>query len=90
MSDDTDHQFDRADRAITRAATAIERAVGHLLDVTRPLEAVAPDYVIERLIDELLKRNPEALDWLNHELRGPGTMRVANALMDWRDLWASR
>jgi hypothetical protein len=87
---DSRHQFKLADRAVTRAAAAIERAVASLLAATLPLEAVAQDYVIERLADELMTRNPEAFDWLNHELRGPGSMRVANALMDWHDLWASR
>jgi len=83
-------EFERADRAVTRAAAAIERAIATMLATTLPLEAVARDYVIERLINELMERNPEALDWLNHELRGEGTMRVANALMDWRDLPIAR
>lgn len=89
MQPEVRRHFERADRAITRAAVAIERAVGNLLDVTLPLEAVARDYVVERLIDELMARNPQALDYFNKK-HGKGTMAVVNALMDWRDLWGDR
>jgi hypothetical protein len=36
----------------------IERAIADLLDRTLPMEHVAHDYLIERLIDELIERNP--------------------------------
>ena len=85
----SNREFDKADRAITRAAVAIERAITTLLDTTLPLESVACDYVVERLMDELMDRNPKALDYLNKRT-GAATMRVANALADWRDLWVDR
>jgi hypothetical protein len=88
MSTDN-REFHKADRAITRATVAIEQAITTLLDTTLPLESVACDYVVERLITELMKRNPEAMDYLNKRT-GAATMRVANALMDWRDVWADR
>ena len=82
-------EFEQADRAVRRAAVAIERAVATMLAATQPLERVALDYIIERLIDELMKRNPEVLDYLNKK-SGAATMRVANALADWRDIWVDR
>ena len=84
-----DRQFAAADRQVTRAAAKIERAVDDLLNKTCKLECVAPDYVLERLIADLIRRNPKALDYLN-EKTGEATMRVANALMDWRDLPTER
>jgi hypothetical protein len=87
-------QFERANRAVTRAAAAIERTIATLLSRTNPLDAVAPTYVVERLIAELMERNPKALDFLNTVGFGgkPGkaTLRLANALMDWRDAWEER
>jgi len=80
-----DREFAKADRAVTRAAEAIERAVSTMLATTRPLVCVAPDFVIQQLIDELMKRNPKAMDYLN-EKDGEVTMALANALMDWRDM----
>jgi hypothetical protein len=58
-------EFDKANRAVTRAAAAIEAAVEALLKATRPLDAVAQSYVIERLVVELLRRNPKAVGFLN-------------------------
>jgi bacterioferritin (cytochrome b1) len=82
-------QFDIADRAIARAAEKIERAVADLLERTIRLDRVARDYVIEVLISELIERNPEALDWLNRQRR-EASMRLANAVEDWRDLRRQR
>jgi hypothetical protein len=84
-----DKQFEWADRAVTRAATAIERAVAGLLAKTQRLDCVARDYVVEQLIDELMERYPEALDYLNKR-SGDGTMKLMNAVMDWRDNWADQ
>ena len=86
-------EFDQADRAVVRAAAAIERAVATLLTTTRPLESVAFTYVIEMLISKLMERNPKALDNLNKINFGGGreaTMRLTNAIMDWRDMWEDR
>lgn len=88
-------EFDKADRAVTRAAVAIERAIATMLSTTDPLDTVARDYVAERLISELMERNPKAVDFLNTRgsasgLRGQGSMRLMNAIMDWRDRPADR
>ena len=84
-----DAQFVAADRAVMWAAVKIERAIADLIDQTWPLEDVARDYVMERLVDVLIKRNPEALDYIN-EHSGRATMQIANALMDWHDMWGQR
>jgi hypothetical protein len=82
-------QFEAADRAVMRAVEQIERAFADLLATTGPLaEHVARQYVVERLLTMLLKRNPQALDLLNGW--GEHTMRLTNALMDWRDEWGKR
>jgi hypothetical protein len=87
--DPTQSQFEKADRAVLRAASAIEKAVADLLATTLPLEHVASDYVIERLVDMLIERNHQAMDRLNQR-RGEATMILSNALMDWRDKGVDR
>jgi hypothetical protein len=86
-------EFDQADRAVTRAAVVIERAITNMLATTQPLESVAFAYVIEKLISELMERNPKALDNLNLINFGgsrEAAMRLTNAIMDWRDMWEDR
>ena len=83
-------QFEAADRAVMRAAEQIESAVADLFATTDPFaEHVARQYIVERLADVLLKRNPQALDAFKH-LTGDVTMQLTNALMDWRDEWGKR
>jgi len=82
-------QFNAADRAVLRAAVKIERTIESLLDRTQPLEHVSLDYVVEALIDDLINRNPQALNYLNQR-SGEATVRLTNALMDWQDMWAKR
>jgi hypothetical protein len=84
-----DRQFDRAEEAVSRAVVTIEKAVNKLLERTEGLEAVAIDFVVERLTQSLLERNPQVLDYLNKK-RGSATVRLANALMDYRDNWVDR
>ena len=82
-----------ANKAITRTAERITAEVRQLF--ARPFgEHVARDYVVERFMSEIIKRNPEVLDWLNGidggSGGGKGSMRLAEALADWRDQWVSR
>jgi hypothetical protein len=87
---DVKPEFAAADKAVARAAGKIEQAMVELLEKTLPLSGVvATDYVVETLADALITRNPAALEWLNRQ-RGKSSMRLANALMDWRDMWAKR
>jgi hypothetical protein len=81
--------FEKADRAVLRAAAAIESTITKLLEATLPLERVATDYVIETLVAALIERNPQAMDYLNGQ-SGEATMALSNALMDWRDKWVDR
>jgi hypothetical protein len=77
-------QFDAADRAALNAAAEIECTIENLLEQIDALEDVAWHYAIETLVEALIERNPKALDHLNG-LPGDASMRLANALMDWRD-----
>jgi hypothetical protein len=83
-----DLEFRQADKAIERSATRIASEVKALL-ARLPLNHVGPDRVIERLGAEIIKRNPELLDLLNgiegYTRRGPPSVRLAEALADWRD-----
>jgi hypothetical protein len=60
-----------------------------MLVATRSLDGVAEAYVVERLLDLLMTRNAEAMDFLNKQ-SGAGSMRLANALADWHDVWEER
>ena len=85
MKANTRRQFEAADRAVMRAVEQIERAFADLLATTGPLaEHVARQYVVKRLADVLLKRNPDALDAFKH-FKGDATFQLTNSLMDWRD-----
>jgi hypothetical protein len=84
-----EQDFATADKAIERAVSTIEQAMVELLEATLSQQSVATDYVIEQLIGLLIDRNPVVLDWLNKQ-RGESTIKLANALMEWRDTWESR
>jgi hypothetical protein len=85
----SDQQFEMAERAAGRAAMAIERTVVTLLEDTGMLDCVARDFVVERLMAQLIQHNPAAMDYLNKQ-SGVGTMRLMNAVMDWFDGAAER
>jgi hypothetical protein len=82
-------QFDAVDRAVNRAATRIAGEIAGLMDKTAEYEDIAPDYVREQLLAVLLLRHPEFLDWLDRS-RGEASLRVAEALREWRDLRGQR
>jgi hypothetical protein len=79
-------EFRNTDQAIARTADRIKGEIEKLFSRLPP-KYVAWDYVVERLIDELITDNPELLDWLNgiKSPRGDISMRLAEALADWRD-----
>jgi hypothetical protein len=81
-------EFEIADEAITRAVGEIERAVAELMEDTLRLDG-AGTYVIEQLFAKLIDRNPGALNWLNRQ-HGEAAIRLANAIMGWRDKWSER
>jgi hypothetical protein len=82
-------EFDAVDHVIERTAGAIARQVTALLRRTARYETVDRNYVIERLIVELFQNHPEATAWLDRQ-HGEGSMRLAEALKDWLDLWERR
>jgi hypothetical protein len=79
-------EFRNTDQAIARTADRIKGEIEKLFS-RLPLKYVAWDYVVERLIDELITDNPELLDWLDgiKSPRGDISVRLAEALADWRD-----
>src|ERR1700730_16595667 len=79
-------EFRNTDQAIARTADRIKGEIEKLFS-RLPLKYVAWDYVVERLIDELITDNPELLDWLNgiKSPRGDISVRLVEALADWRD-----
>jgi hypothetical protein len=89
MDKQMERRFDAADKAVLGAAVKIQRAIEDLFRKTDTLDDVAYQYVVERLIMTLIQCNPEALDYLNRQ-RGKASVRLANALMDWRDQWGER
>ncbi len=89
MSSNAD-QFAATDREINHAADAIAKRVATLLQKTARYEDIAADYVVEQLIVALLRRDSgKALAWLDRQ-RGEGSIRLAEALKDWLDLWGAR
>jgi hypothetical protein len=78
----------KADIEIARTADRIRREVDALF-ARLPFRAVAWDTVALKLADEIIWRNPELLDFLNgtdnYHPRGGASMRLAEALADWRD-----
>jgi hypothetical protein len=88
-----DQEFSKVDKAIARTADRIAGEVKALF-ARLPFDRVAPDYVAEQLGVEIIRRNPELLDWLNgisgYCQRYDASVRLAEALADWRDNWAER
>jgi hypothetical protein len=74
---------DRADRAIDEAAADIAGALNKLMDKIYAMPDVAPDYAIERLLLHLAGD----LASLVNKVAQPGsaTLRLSNALADYRD-----
>ena len=81
----SDRDFAQADREIGKAATGIMGVIEGLLGRTAKLELVAPDYVVEQLLLELLRKHDfvQLLDRINQP--GPVTLQLSNALHDYRD-----
>jgi hypothetical protein len=88
-----DAEFRKADREIARTA---DRILGEVDALFRKLRHgyVAHDYVVQRLGCEIIDRSPELLDWLNgiegYCQRYELSVRLAEALADWRDDWSRR
>ena len=83
MSHNTDRQFQAADAAV---AKAVDDFMNKIERVSGKWEAVASQYVIERLLLELCTELTKLIDdpiFRNHA--GPATVKLSNALADYRD-----
>jgi hypothetical protein len=77
-------QFGRADQIIEKTAERISGQFSKMIEQAYPLEWVARDYLVERLVCTLIAKNPEIMNWIDKQ-PGEHTMRVAVALTDWLD-----
>ena len=83
MSNSTERQFREADAAVKRAVTVFVREIKPMLG---KWEAVAPAYVIERLLLALCTEMSKLTD--DHVVRDfaqPALTKLSNALADYRD-----
>jgi hypothetical protein len=77
-------QFARADQIVDKTAEKISAQFARMMDQAYPLEWVAYDYLVERLVCALISKNPGIMTWIDKQ-SGENTMRVAVALTDWLD-----
>ena len=91
MEKDIERQFRRANAAVERTADAIVSKIDHLIG-DHCQDIVEPSYVIEQLLLTLIAR-PGFLDAIDllAEVGGDASMKLHNALLDYRDsLWVER
>jgi hypothetical protein len=83
MSNSTDRQFQEAD-------AAVEQTVAAFMGKVEPLlvnwEAVAPTYIVQCLLLTLCREVSKLVDDpVVRDFAGPATVRLSNALADYRD-----
>jgi hypothetical protein len=92
MEKDIERQFRRANTTVDRTADAIISKIDHLVrDHCQGI--VEPSYLIERLLLTLIARPGflDAIDLLAKVGGGDASMKLHNALLDYRDsLWVER
>jgi hypothetical protein len=81
MDKNTDRQFDAADAATEKAVTAFMGKIEQLLG---RWEAVSPAYIVERTLLALCDDVAKLVD-KDHPTAGPATIKLSNALADFRD-----
>jgi len=79
MSKSTDQQFREADIAIERAVTAFMSAIDHMM---KRWDDVTAQYILERVLLELCEELPMRIDT---QSTGPATVKLSNALADYRE-----
>ena len=83
MNDSTKRQFQQADAAVDKAIAAF---ISKIESMSGKWEAVAPAYIVERVLlglcDEMTKLidDPDLAD-----IMGPAMVNLSNALADFRD-----
>jgi hypothetical protein len=83
MGKSTDQQFQEADAAIKRAVAALMGAIDQMMV---RWDVVAPTHIIEGVLLKLSEGLTELIDdprLANH--LGPATLKLSNALVDYRD-----
>ena len=81
--DDLERQFQEANAAIERAVIAFANKIEQLFG---RWEAVAPSYIVQRALRELCEETIKLADHpVIADFVGPATLRLSNALADYRD-----
>ena len=78
-----DIEFARANRAITKTAARIAAEIHKLLD--KPFEVVSRDYRLEQLLLAVANDLAAIIDDNPMFYAGPATLKLSNALLDYRD-----
>jgi hypothetical protein len=88
---EADRQFEQMRREVDKTSDTIMRAIERLLARTSRLDWVARDVVVERLFLTLLHKH-DFVRLLDRMVQpGPSTIRLSNALHDYRDSqWVDR
>ena len=79
MSKSTDQQFREADIAIERAVATFMSAIDHMM---KRWDDVTAQYILERVLLELCEELPMRIDT---QSTGPATVKLSNALADYRE-----
>jgi hypothetical protein len=78
-----DQQFQAVDAAVEQAVTAFRAKIELMFG---KWEAVAPSYIVERLLLALCEEMTKLIDHPDFADRaGPETLKLSNALADYRD-----
>ena len=86
MNNRTERQFQEADAALEGAVTTFMSEIEPMLG---KWEAVAPAYIVERLMLALCTEMSKLID--ESKIEGPETLKLSNALADYRDTrWEER
>jgi hypothetical protein len=84
MTMDTDRQFQEADAAIKRTVADL---VSRVEQLSSRWDAVAPSYIVQRALLELCTEMTKLIDDpLVADFAGPLTLKLSNAMADYRDL----
>ena len=84
MNNETERQFHEAEEAIERTVASF---IGEINQLSGQWKAVAPAYVVQGVLLALCENVSNLIDdpKLADALLGPATLRLSNALADYRD-----
>jgi hypothetical protein len=89
MDKKTEQQFQAADAAIERT---VERFLTEIKQMTVRWESVAAGYVVERMLLRMCEGVTKLMDDPTlADIASPASLKLSNALLDYRDsLWSER